>query len=462
MTPPSPLAKTRAGVTTPLAFRAEDAVAKSSGDVQITLISDTTDQFAWVFFPSGFQVLAALKRLPIIDMSLAIRRGARVDEIYGEAHAIEHLIVKDVLTDGPHPALRKLTPLGLETNAYTSDEVTSYWGRTLHRGWRTLLDGLVEMVFHATTIDEEHWKKERPAILQELHGRDENRRVFDAVRRARFPHVERFEATGIGREEDILALTPERLRAAYESAYHPQNAVLIVQGLATIEELVDVLRHHPRLQEAEKKSGARLLHGPLVDLGVRDDLTVHMEGSTGVERVLFSSHPFSRDKDGIPLWRAAHALSNLYNGAHGLLTSELRRHHGLIYSGSLASYKLDEERRYFTASARMKAIHMEKATTVWKDLWKNTCRELPHPTKNLKPFIRILQGDHGLERAQHQLERFHDHSDYLESRWLRQVSHPFETSMIDLPAKHVVQLLQHAPHFTDLSWQTIRVLSTRT
>lgn len=461
MPSPSPLSSTRAGVTHPLTFRAEEAQAKTTGEAQISLLSDGTDRFAWVFFPSGFQILATLKRLPIIDMSIAIRRGARLDETYGEAHAIEHLIVKDVLSDGPHPALHKLTPLGLETNAYTSDELTSYWGRTLHRGWRTLLDGLIEMVFHATTIDEARWQKERPAILQELYGRDEQRRVFDEVRKARFPHIDRFQVTNIGREEDILALTPERLQAAYEAAYHPKNALLIVQGLASVEELVDVLRYHPRFQAAEAKSCQRLTHEPLADLGVREHLTVHMEGGTSVERLILSSEPFAREKNDLPLWRSGYALTDLYNGAHGLFSSELRRKHGLIYSGSVDSYKLDANHRFFIASARMKASHMKKATAIWKDLWQKTCHELPRPGKDLKPFIQILRGDHGLGRAQHQLERFHDYSSYFEDRWLRQIAYPFETSMIDLPAKQIVQLLQHAPHFADLTWQEVRVLSTR-
>ena len=197
-----------------LLFHPEDTLARATGRVQIRRFTSQGRACAWAFFPNGLQLLAVLKRLPIADIRVIVRHGTRHDALPGTAHALEHLVCKDVLREGPHPALRPLLALGLERNASTTLERTAYSAQTRFPGWKRLLRGLLALTFASETIDERRWLRERSAILQEIHQTRAESAISSGILAGRHPQVERFRSPGIGTTEHVMAMAADDLRAA--------------------------------------------------------------------------------------------------------------------------------------------------------------------------------------------------------------------------------------------------------
>ncbi len=443
----------------PLRFRPEDARAQRSGKPVVTIVESGPRRHAWIFLPSGLQVMAPLQKLPIIDISVTVRHGGLYDTIPGTAHAIEHLIYRDVLEVGPHPALRPLIGRGLRYNAFTQDEMTYYWGRTPYREWKDLLAGLLTLTFQATPLIEPvRWERERPAILEEIRGRDESKRISDALRAALYPHVARLRTSLLGDKSDVERLTTDDLRQVYEAVYHPGNAVVIIQGLKSVEALLAWLTQRPEAW-GNGPSYARVERGPFTDPGLDTDLTVRVAGGPSVERIIFHSQRFRSPRMRDKSWRMTWLLREIM-GRGGLVHDAFRRRHGLIYSSEFLIRRDHADFSRFILKAGMRATAMDDASAVWKELWKRACNNLKEPTADVRPFIETAFGAHRLGRASAKMQAFQDYGDGLRNEWLEQERRRPISNMGDVPPEELLPLLRDLPRFADLHWQEIRVLPT--
>lgn len=440
----------------PLRFNPEDAQAQRTGTPVVRLVEGKLQSFAWIFLPSGLQVMAPLKRLPVVNANIAIRQGAYHDEKPGTAHALEHLVCKDVLEPGVHPALRPLIRTGLRSNAFTRGEVTCYWAAAPFRSWRALLAGLLEMVFRAHPfIDHRRWKKERPAIIEEsLRERNENGRVTLAMRAAAYPAFERMGHPIDGTVEDIERLTAADLIRAYEEAYFPDNAVVVVHGFGRVEPLLRWFEDRPEAYQRGTPH-ARIASAPLMDRGLSTDLIVPVTGGPSMERVQYVSAPFPNDD---MTWRTAWLLNEIMG--NGLLNETFRRQRGFAYHIGMAHVQELDGQRHFEVGGRMGRANMDAARAIWDRLWKGTCRRLPKRPQDLQPFIERAIGGHAYARALARMRPPEDLRDLLFNRWLVQSRRRTLRNMLEWTPEELYPLLKRTPRFADLPWQEIRVLPT--
>ncbi len=444
------------GHSPPLRFNPEDARAQRTGKPVVRMVEGKIQSFAWIFLPSGLQVMAPLKRLPIVSAAVAIRQGAYHEEKPGTAHALEHLVCKDVLQPGVHPALQPLIGTGLRTNAFTRGELTCYWALTPFRSWRALLDGLLKLVFRAHPfIDHRRWKREQPAIIEEsLRERSENERIALAVSAAAYPTFERMRHPIDGTVEDIERLTVEDLVKTYERTYFPDNAVVIVHGFGHVEPLLRWFEARP---EAHDRGAAhvRIASAPFMDRGLSTDLVVPVTGGPSMERVQYVSAPFPNDEAN---WRTGWLLAAVMT--NGLLRETFRRQHGLVYYLGMAHALGYDDQRHFEVGGRMGHANMDTARRIWEWLWKDACKRLPKRPQDLLPFIERTIGEHAYTHAKARMGPPEDLRNHLLSRWLVQSRRRTQRNMLDWTPEELYRLLKRTPAFADLPWQEIRVLPT--
>lgn len=190
---------------------------------------------------NGMQVvLISNHRAPVVRQMVWYKVGS-ADEAAGEsgiAHLLEHLMFKGTKTTESGEFSKKIARNGGQENAFTSYDYTAYF--------QTIARDRLEMVmkYEANrmtnlSITAEQVVPERDVVLEERRSRVDNNpgaQLGEQVNATLFTNYP-YRRPIIGWEHEIAALDLERIKAFYRKHYAPNNAVLIVEGDVTLEEL---------------------------------------------------------------------------------------------------------------------------------------------------------------------------------------------------------------------------------
>ncbi len=443
-----------------LTFRPEDTEARATGKLVVRRWTIGRRELVWLFFPSGFQVLAWLKPLPIIDLNLAFRYGADHEgPRLGIAHALEHLVCDDAVSTDLGPAFKPLLRHGIKNNGWTDYQMVWYWLQTRRQATREAINGLLDMAFAPHDLNQKAWAREQAAILQEFRGHGEDRRINQAIRTAQYPHFERRHQGVIGTPESIQALTLDTLKEAHDTWYHPQNALLVVQGLGSIDEVIRLVETHEALNRCGERPRPRLTQAPaLRNFDGPPRSSIHVPGGTNVERMILTSDPYESTRLPEELWRCGGIIAQLFSMNGGLITEELRRKRSIVYDGELDNNSVGTGRHFLEFNGEMAPENMTAAADIWRALWPQVCRSLPDKKGPYALFVKAFKGTFELERARYALHRFHDDDASLREYWVQQDPTDPTPGNLECGSKQIDLLIADAPKLADLEWRELRVL----
>ena len=198
--------------------------------------------------PNGLEVVVLEDhRAPAVTHMMWYRVGS-ADEPAGKsgiAHFLEHLMFKatDELASGEFSETVALN--GGSDNAFTSYDCTGYFQRVA----ADRLDLMMQM--EASRMDglalvEEDIATERDVVIEERNQRIENDAgaLFNEQRRAAQYLHHPYGTPVIGWKHEAEALSLEDAQAFYEAHYAPNNAILIVAGDVTPEEVRTLAETH--------------------------------------------------------------------------------------------------------------------------------------------------------------------------------------------------------------------------
>jgi len=190
---------------------------------------------------NGLQVVVIPDhRAPIVTHMVWYRAGA-ADELPGEsgvAHFLEHLMFKGT-KDHPEGEFSKvISSVGGNENAFTTDDVTAYH-QTVAKQYLPLMmqfeaDRMANLILTDAVI-----APERDVILEERRMRIDNEpgaQLSEAVRSALFQNS-RYGVPTIGWPEEMAKLDLGAALSWYNRYYTPNNAILIVAGDVTEDEV---------------------------------------------------------------------------------------------------------------------------------------------------------------------------------------------------------------------------------
>ncbi len=186
-------------------------------------------------------------RAPAVVHMLWYRAGA-ADEppgISGIAHFLEHLMFKGTDTREPGEFSAIVESLGGRDNAFTSWDFTGYFQRVAadYLGLMMELeaDRMVNLAF-----SEAEWLPERDVILEERGQVVESRpgSLFNEQMRATLFQNHPYAVPIIGWRHEMEGLTDEHAMAFHAAHYAPNNAILIVAGAVTAEEVRALAEEH--------------------------------------------------------------------------------------------------------------------------------------------------------------------------------------------------------------------------
>lgn len=224
-----------------------DTCAAALAALLLSVFVGQTSALAGVFnpetftLPNGMQVvLVKNQRAPIVTQMVYYKVGAadEVDGKTGLAHFLEHLMFKGTKTYASGEFSAQVARNGGRENAFTSADYTGYF-QTIAKDRLDLVMKMEAERMTGLVLTEKEIEPERQVVLEERSFRVDNQpgaqlaEQMDAVLFMNHP----YRRPVIGWEQEIRALSIEDIRAFYKKWYAPDNAILVVAGDITMDQL---------------------------------------------------------------------------------------------------------------------------------------------------------------------------------------------------------------------------------
>lgn len=200
-------------------------------------------------------------RAPVVTHMVWYRAGA-ADELLGEsgiAHFLEHLMFKGTRA---HPAgefSNVIAELGGEENAFTSYDYTAYFQRVAKEHLRTMMEFEADRMT-GLLLSDDVIVPERNVVLEERRQRTDNNpdaRLGEQMMAALYSRHP-YGIPIIGWEKEITELDRSHAMAFYERFYTPNNAILVVAGDVTADEVRQLAEETYGKIERRIETGPRL------------------------------------------------------------------------------------------------------------------------------------------------------------------------------------------------------------
>ena len=194
---------------------------------------------------NGLQVVVIPDhRAPVVTHMVWYRAGA-ADEAAGEsgaAHFLEHLMFKGTEAH-PDGFSKVVTSLGGQENAFTSQDYTAYFQQIAKDHLGRMMELEADRMANLA-LEPEEVARELDVVLEERRMRVDNDpssilgEAFDATLHVNSPYADPV----IGWPKEVSALNREAAFAYYDRFYTPENAVVVIAGDVTPEEVEALAR----------------------------------------------------------------------------------------------------------------------------------------------------------------------------------------------------------------------------
>ena len=241
--------------------------------VALGLVSTSAAANASVFNPTSFTLSNGLQvvvisnhRAPIVIQMLWYRVGAADEPIgqSGVAHFLEHLMYKGTKKIPPGKFSKIIAANGGQDNAFTSYDYTAYFQRVAKDRLELVMKLEADRMTNLVLTDAEVFP-ERDVVLEERRSRTDNNpgaQLYEHSRAALYMNHP-YRLPVIGWKSEIEKLTTEAATAFYRRYYAPNNAILIIAGDVTADEIRPLAEEYygpiphrpvpPRVRVAEPK-----------------------------------------------------------------------------------------------------------------------------------------------------------------------------------------------------------------
>ena len=163
---------------------------------------------------------------------------------HGLSHFVEHMLFKGTTTRSAEDISGTLDGLGVDINAYTSNDATCYYTRGLNANVETCVDILSDMYFN-TQFSNEDFHKEAEVVVQEIMMRDDEPRqaMFDLARETFFQNTPLGHDIA-GTVGGIRGYKPKDIFAYIKKHYIPSKTIVSFSGDITIERAEELLNKY--------------------------------------------------------------------------------------------------------------------------------------------------------------------------------------------------------------------------
>lgn len=207
-------------------------------------------------------------RAPEVQVTMRYRVGS-VDDPEGQegmAHLVEHLMFQQVL--GSQSLFAHLQSHATSFNGVTTLDATTYFARAPVSRLEELLSiEAVRVGSRCTSITDSVFAREREVVVNEVRQRDAATTMREDLYRGLYPDGHPYRRRSAGTPEGVAAMTREQACAFADAHYAPSNAVLVVSGDVTPDQVSASLKKF--LARIPKRTAIDRAPVPRIDLQPR-------------------------------------------------------------------------------------------------------------------------------------------------------------------------------------------------
>lgn len=191
---------------------------------------------------NGVTVLFEKRDLPLVAVSITNPFGAVFEnaKIKGIAHFIEHLVFTGTKTRTHEDISREIEKKGGILNAFTAQDVTSFWFKLPSQHIFAGLDILTD-IMNNPIFEPEKFEKEKKVVIEEIKMYHDvpQRHVNDMIEENLYAAP--FGLGIAGDEKSVSALGRDFVKDFYFDAYSPENYIVTIVGNADFGKVCDYL-----------------------------------------------------------------------------------------------------------------------------------------------------------------------------------------------------------------------------
>jgi zinc protease len=184
-------------------------------------------------------------RSPIVSFQVWYRVGSRNEHrgATGIAHFLEHLMFKGTPSHGPKEFARLVEQNGGQDNAFTSQDVTSYYVDIAADKLDLVIDLEADRMQNLL-LDPKEINSERQVVIEERRTRTEDDPggfLGEEVSSTAFK-AHPYGVPIIGWMDDIKRITPDEIRTFYKTYYVPNNAIIAAVGAFRADDALEKIK----------------------------------------------------------------------------------------------------------------------------------------------------------------------------------------------------------------------------
>jgi zinc protease len=214
---------------------------RASAQTEAPAQANAGPEISHFVLPNGLEVVVIPdRRVPVVTHMVWYRVGS-ADEppgVSGIAHFLEHLMFKGTEKNPSGKFSKVLATIGGQENAFTSNDYTGYYQRVAKEHLPTVMAFEADRMTGLVLTDD-NVLPERDVVLEEYNTRVANSpdaRLGEQVAAALYLNHP-YGRPVIGWKHEIEKLNREDALAFYRRFYAPNNAILVVAGDVTADEV---------------------------------------------------------------------------------------------------------------------------------------------------------------------------------------------------------------------------------
>ncbi|MBU1136055.1 MAG: insulinase family protein [Nanoarchaeota archaeon] len=187
---------------------------------------------------NGLMVLFEKRNLGVVAVSANIKQGFAYEseKEKGISHFTEHLMFKGTKSRTYKEIADEIEKKGGVLNAYTDEEVTSYWNKVSKKHFSVGMDIASDLILNPK-FDSKEFEKEKKVILEEIKMYKDNPQYHVLDRIKELMYKKPFGISGIGTQKSVLDLSRDDLINFHNNFYKTNKMFLCIVGDTDFEQI---------------------------------------------------------------------------------------------------------------------------------------------------------------------------------------------------------------------------------